>query len=163
MKAYLNEKFIKLGEKKFYLFGPLASLLSDLILIYYISAIFMPRMLSDKLLLKIIQTQYGPNMVPALDALQLIRETSSSGMTIILFGFFLFHCVIAYNCYKRSAGSIKYLKGYTLSAVLLSIVELLTYLVKLHEFNIFTFMTMSLYFFTYYGLHYFEKAKKGGR
>jgi len=74
----------------------------------------------------------------------------------MLLGFFLFNCIVAYNCYKRNKTSITYLKGYTLSAVILSIFELITYIVKLGQFNLYTFVTMTLYFLVFFGLRHFQ-------
>lgn len=156
MKEFLNDKLKKLGEKRFFIIGPLASLLSDLILIYYVNHKLLPQMINYESLAKIFKIQHGIHFQLTFDTFHTIKELSTLLISLMLFGVFLFNCVIAYNVFKRSAGSIKYLKGYTFSAVFLSIFELGTYLIQLHQFNTYTFITMALYFFTYYGLKYFK-------
>lgn len=160
MNEYLNTKFEKIGEKKLFIFCPLVSLLSDLILIYYAVNILLPQILKPDLIATFFKIQYGPQFRLTLETFQMFKEISSSLVTIMLFGVFLFNCIIGYNVFKRSHGSIIYLKGYAFSAVFLSVFELGTYLIKLHEFNFFTFITMSLYFFTYYGLRHVELKKE---
>lgn len=163
MKAFLNDKLDRLGADKFYIIGPLTSLLSDVILIYYITAIFLPNQLPDEEFIRTFRVMFQKMnqtaMVVPRDFILQQKALLLSIFPIVFYGFFLFHCVIAYNVYKKSSGSIAYLKVYTGSAVGLSVLELLMYIIAYQTFNFYTFFTMILYGLVFYGLKHFEKLE----
>ena len=157
MKKTMIDILDKIGRDKFLVIAPFTSLFADIILIYYATSVLLPMMFSREYIMKYIKMIHGPQAHLPFDALQVMLGVTKTGTSILLFGFFLFNCVIAYNVYKKSPNSIKYLLGYTGSTAFISIFELFGFYYNMNKFNYYTFITMILYGFVFFGLRYFKE------
>lgn len=160
MKAFLNDKFDRMGKERFSIIGPLVTLSSDILFIYYFTKILIPKQLTLNYIGHLIQKINQTHISPPLDMLEMMKDMIESSVMIALFGFFIFHCVIAYNVYRDGSFSKSYLKAYTGSTFLLSIVEFFMAMVQFNETNYFTLITMFLYGLAFYGFRYFQKQEQ---
>lgn len=152
MTRLLNDKLDSIFPNKFYTFGPLISLSSDLIFIYYAVYVMLPMTLTPSYFSQVSKMVYGQEIILNPDSIEMLSAMTQTSLLIVFMGFFIFNMVVAYNVHRKNKLSIKYLKGYTGSTVLLSIVEMGVYAVKLHQFNFYTFFTTLLYGIVFTGL-----------
>lgn len=160
MNSYLNAKFQKLGQERFKLIGPLVSLSADIILIYYATQVLLPSMLTKEVLMRNFHLLGAKGLSLTPDMIEMFKSMAVSSSLLLFGGFFLFNCVIAYNVYKKGNSSILYLKGYTFSTVILSIIEIFTFYFKLSEVNFYTLVTTFMYLFVYLGLRSLFKKEE---
>ena len=159
MKEILNAKFDNIGAKDFKLLGPLASLIADIILVFYVNTILLKNMITPQVLrLAISKSQnIPPNQISA-DYINMAYQAMVSSLGFAMWAIVLCNFVIYLFCLSKMTWARTYIKGYASSAVTLSVLELAVYLIKLHQVNFYTLGTMLLYFFTAYGYYHFRKT-----
>jgi hypothetical protein len=157
MFKFLNDNFEKTDAKKFRIYSPFASLFADVILLIYINQNMLPRMLSkDKLYrsMSLINPQIKYLSSAEFDNIVQILTSTMSFTFLLFLGFNTVMYILAAR--KVKIGT-KFLYGYTLSAALLSVLELVGTLTTSYPFSWATFFTFFIYFYIYSGLKYFKK------
>lgn len=157
MLSFLNDIFKKTDADKFRTYSPFGSLLADVILIFYINQNMLPRMMSRDRLFKsmsLINPQIQYLTVEEFDNIVQILTQTMSFTFLILLGFNTVMYILASRGVKLG---VKFLYGYTLSAALLSVLELVGTITTSYPFSWATFFTFFIYFYVYWGMKYFKK------
>ena len=161
MKEFLNAKFDNIGAKDFKLLGPLASLVADIILVFYVNTILLKKIFTPQVLRVAISRSQSiaPDQISA-DYINMAYQGMVSSLGFAMWAIVFCNFIIYLFCLSKMTWARTYIKGYASSAVALSILELSVYLIKLHQINFYTLGTMTLYFFTAYGYYHFRKTEE---
>ena len=161
MTAFLNQIFQSIGKEKFAKYSPFVSLFADVILLYYIKTVMLPRMFqADHILPLLMRTSPEIQYLSARDLASFLELMQST--FILTFTIFLAFNAIMYTLAGRGKKiGVKFLYGYTLSTSLLSGIELGgSIITKSIPFSWTTLITMFLYLFVYLGMKYFKINKR---
>ncbi len=157
MLKLLNAKLEILTAAKFRIIGPLISLTSDIILLFYIKGMVAQNILVPGTIHNIARlqgmdpTQFDPQDVNGL--LKMMESSLLFGLTFIL----AYNSIIYFFCMRDKKWAKKYLKSYAFFGAFLSILEIAAVFYQYGRVNIITALTMFLYFIVYRGYKLFMK------
>lgn len=161
MKAFLKQIFKDTNEKQFSKYSPYLSLFADIILIYYIKVVMLPRFMQKEKIYALLvksnpQVQYLS--VEEFDNLiAIFQSTFMLTFTIII----AFNALMYVLAARGKRMGIKFVYGYTFSTFILSAVELIASIFVLSvPFSWGTLITMFLYLYVYLGMRHFKTMQK---
>lgn len=157
MQQLLKRIFQNTSPVKFKKFSPFLSLFADIILVQYISNQLIARLLNKEQLMPalIALNPQIQNLSPyELDNLVQLMGNTMSFLFLVILGFNTIMYILAAR--EKKIG-IKFTYGYTLSAALLSIVELIGSMISPLPFSWATFFTFFMYGYVYLGMRYFKQ------
>ncbi len=158
MKRFLNNKLDQIGAKKITFLAPLISFLSDLILIWYINNHLLNQYLNHQMI-RSYSYLFGVKKLDYQTA-NFILDATVSSLSLVFWFILLYNVIIYLLTFTKLKWPITYMKGYTFSAVLLSILEMITTLIKFLDINLITFITTITYFMAFLGFRYLQGKKE---
>lgn len=161
MSKILNQKLDLIGINKFIYIAPLISFISDLIIIFYVNKVMLPKLVNDNSVR--LALAKANNISPeqlSTDFVNSATDMMHSSLSLMLFCILCCHVVIYLLCLSKYSWPKTYIMGYARSAVFLSIIEFLFYVISEGAINFITFGTTILYFIVAYGYSYFKKKEE---
>jgi hypothetical protein len=118
----------------------------------------LPKLINHQLISLILVAQgISPSEV-SRGNIKMIQDMMISSMSLAFVFILIFNFIIYILAMKEIKYPVKYVHGYCLSAALLSVLELATYIFNGQGFNFVTFITMISYFIVWQGYSYFKKS-----
>lgn len=157
MISFLNGIFRKTDTVKFHKFAPFVSLLADVILIFYINRVMIPRLLDrDVFFATMVKINPDIRFLPESEILY-VKAIMESTLSFAFLAILVFNTVAYFLASRQFNWAVKFVYGYTLSAAALSILELIGTLFAPYPLSWATALTMLMYFYVYWGMRYFKQ------
>jgi hypothetical protein len=156
MISFLNDKFKKLGKSQFIKNAALLCLIADALNLFYIQFYWLKVRFSEDFLRSVLAIN-GVNAATlrSEDVLS-YKYLLVGSLSNVLVGFIVVHAFIYFLFYKRKKWTAKYIGGYTLSAVLLTILELIVFRNDLSSWSLFLISSALIYGYVFLGIKYFK-------
>jgi hypothetical protein len=119
----------------------------------------LPKMINHQFISLIAQAKGIPAGQLSFHDSQMFQNMLLSSLSFAFALILLFNLIIYLLAMKEFKWPVKYINGYCLSAAILSIVELVSYLYAGEGLNFVTLLTMISYFFVYRGYVIFKKIE----
>jgi hypothetical protein len=158
MIAIFDTQLKKFGPKKFHFFGPILCFLTDIALILYVSKYMLPKLINHHFILLILKAKSIPASQLSISDSEMFQNMLLSSLSLAFTFILFFNLVIYLLGIKQNKWAVKYINGYCLSAAILSIVELASYLLSGEGINFVTLFTMLSYFIIHRGYFLFKKT-----
>lgn len=160
MLKKLNLFFDKTKTRKIFLTVSLLGWFSDISNMIYLQKFLLPKYLTSEYIKKMLVLQgFDKNMMDAatLDQLRFMMESSFGTM---LMAFAVAHTLFYIFVYKRKKAMMKYIKNYSFTAFILTILTAPTFLNIGVSLFLFLLLTTMAYFFNYRALKYLLNKKR---
>lgn len=126
--------------------------LADIGNMYYVQKILLPRMLHPERIKTLMIAQGADKSLLNKETLNQIQVIMVSSFGTMLICFAILHTIFYFFIHKRKQGMMKYIKNYSLTAFILTIVTIPTIMKDPGLWVIFTLSTIAVYFFNYRAL-----------
>lgn len=160
MNIIFKKLFLSLSEKKFYFFAPIVLFITDIALIFYISKYMLPKLINHQFISMILKAQQLGSAPIRVQDSKMFQDMILSSMSLAFSLILIFNLLIYLMAMKKMKWPLKYVHGYCLSAALLSIIEIASYIYNGSGLNIVTIMTMISYYTIYEGYNFFKKSEE---
>jgi hypothetical protein len=156
MMNFLNDKFKNMGRDAFIKNAALACLVADLLNMLYIHFYWFKERFSPSFIRSVLELN-GLNTQAMSDTSILQYKFLLIGsVTNVLIIFLGFHAFIYFLFIKEVKWTTKYIGGYCLSAVLLTVVELFVFRDSLTSWSLILILSSFFYFCIFRGIKYFK-------
>jgi hypothetical protein len=156
MISFLNDKFKKLGKTQFIKNAALLCLIADALNLFYIQFYWLQERLSEGFLRSVLSLNGVNTATMRSQDIMNYKYLLVGSLSNVLVGFIFVHAIIYFLFYKRKKWTAKYIGGYTLSAVLLTIVELIVFRYDLNAWSLFLITSALIYGYIFWGIKYFK-------
>lgn len=148
LESYFKNTEAKAIYSQICLFGWLA----DLGNMYYVQKVLLPRMLHPEKIKTLMIAQGADRSLLTRDTIEQIQMLMISSLGTMLICFAILHTVFYFFVHKRKIGMMKYIKNYSFTAFILTLLTIPTILQDTGLWVIFTLSTIAVYFFNYRAL-----------
>ncbi len=156
MISFLNDKFKKQGKSQFIKNAALLCLIADALNLFYIQFFWFQYRFTEGFLRSVLSIN-GVNTtnLSSQDVLN-YKYLLTGSLSNVLVGFIFVHAIIYFLFYKRKKWTAKYIGGYTLSAVLLTLLELVVFRGDINAWSLFLISSAVIYAYIFLGIKYFK-------
>lgn len=156
MISFLNDKFKKLGKTQFIKNAALLCLFADILNLIYIQFYWLQIRLSEDFLRSALALNgLNPTTLRTQDIMN-YKYLLTGSLSNVFAGFIVVHAFIYFLFYKRIKWTSKYVGGYTLSAVLLTTLELIMLRSDLSTWSALLVASALIYAYIFWGIKYFK-------
>lgn len=159
MLKKLNTLFEKTKSRKIFLSISLLGWFSDISNMIYLQKFLLPKYLTTESITKMLILQGFDQSMMDPSAIDQVRFMMESSFGIMLMAFAVAHTLFYIFVYKRKKGMMKYIKNYSFTAFILTILTAPTFLNVSLGLFLFLLLTTLAYFYNYRALKYLLNKK----
>lgn len=156
MISFLNDKFKKQGKSRFIKSAALLCLIADALNLFYIQFYWFQERFSEEFLRSVLSLNGVNAAVLSREDILNYKYLLTGSLSNVLVGFIFIHIIIYFLFYKRKKWTAKYIGGYTLSAVLLTLLELIILRGDINAWSSFLITSAVIYAYIFLGIKYFK-------
>lgn len=160
MLKKLNNLFDKTKSRKIFLSVSLLGWFSDISNMIYLQKFLLPKYLTNESITKMLVLQGFDQSMMDVGTIDQVRFMMESSFGIMLMAFAIAHTLFYILIYKRKKGMMKYIKNYSLTAFILTILTAPTFLNVSFSLFLFLLLTTFAYFYNYRALKYLLNKKR---
>lgn len=160
MLKKLDAFFEKIKSRKLFLTIALIGWFSDISNMIYIQKYLLPKYLTTSQITKMLTLQgFDPSIVDP-EAMTQMKLLMISTFGTMMMAFAIAHTIFYILVYKRKRGMMKYVKNYSFTAFILTILTAPTFLDSSLGIFLFLLLTTVAYFFNYRALKFLLNKKR---
>ena len=156
----INDKFNNIPRSTFFKRSAFICFLADTMNLVYINSYWLKDRLDLKSLKRILSFNGLNSQIISNSDLQNYRYILIGSITNTLMIFTAVHIVIYYLLSREKNWTKKYVGGYCLSAVLLTITQIYAFIDNLNSWSILLIISSFMYLYVFMGLKYFKKQEQ---
>jgi hypothetical protein len=156
MMNLLNDKFKNMGREAFIKNAALACFIADLLNMIYVHFYWFQHRLSIDFIRSALNMNGINSQMMSDSSIMQYKFLLVGSVTNILLIFLAFHGFIYFLFIKKAKWTAKYIGGYCLSAVILTLLELFIFRNQLSPWTLLLLLSAIFYFIIFRGIKYFK-------
>ena len=159
MISFLNDKYKKLGKKKFFTLASILCFMCDVINIAYVNLYALNKYISNQAIANALFAQGINPAELSVHDFTAYKQLMINAMGLVFSGFLVYHCIVYFMLSREKVWAKKYVYGYALTGAILTIVELFFLYREHFMWGTVMLFTTFIYIYTMLGILFFKKQE----